>query len=373
MSRPLWHEQRVGALGLLDGICLPLTATLWEALQHSKKFSEVPAIAVVGEEQRVLGVVAIGSVLSAIDQFGQHESLKSLSYQFNSDCIVHEFDLLGAVVERLPKIKHSFVVVCENKKFQGFLPLNKVLTHVVQNSSHEDSRPATEVSAVANQFVSYVAHDLRNPLCVVSAVSGLIADVSDCDEQMKKYTDLILRASKQALQISDGLVQMERYAQAGQIFSQKTNLSQFMNEIQADNCELVRYRGNNLIVDECEDRTVMLDSYLIKRAILNLIDNACKHSPAKGKIHISAKCLQRNDKDCVEFSVRDEGNCLNQASGQKIFEPFMQLETDKKALGFGLGLTIAKRFSEFHGGSIRVERLEGLGTAFTLSIPNCHT
>lgn len=364
MSRPDWLEQRVSALALLDGICVPFTTTLAETLLRLKQAPTACAIAVTDDKQNLSGIVSAEKLCFAINQFSPHENLKKLELLGHSTIDSNEF--ISVAVDQFSKNPSQFIAVSDGGRFKGFLSANQLLSYVARQNSTEN---IAEISAISNQFVSYVAHDLRNPLCVVSAVSGLLAEMNKENDQIRKYTDLIRRASRQALQISEGLVQVERYAYAGKIFSQKVHLQELIQQVSEENCELVSYRGHRLTVEHCDTKTVVLDPYLIKRALLNLIDNACKHTPGKGNIRLSAKCRGTGDQEKIEFAVQDEGRGLPQSTAQKIFEPFIQLETDKKALGFGLGLTIAKRFSEYHGGSIRVETVENVGTSFILSIP----
>jgi signal transduction histidine kinase len=109
------------------------------------------------------------------------------------------------------------------------------------------------------------------------------------------------------------------------------------------------------------------DERKIKQILLNLLSNAVKFTPEGGLIGINARQVD----GAVEISVSDTGVGIAPEDQPKIFEEFRQVGSDyaHKSEGTGLGLTLAKKFVELHGGRIWVESEVGKGSKFTFTLP----
>jgi signal transduction histidine kinase len=109
------------------------------------------------------------------------------------------------------------------------------------------------------------------------------------------------------------------------------------------------------------------DERKIKQILLNLLSNAVKFTPEGGRIGINA----RQTNGAVEISVSDTGIGIAAEDQPRIFEEFRQVGTDyaHKSEGTGLGLTLAKKFIELHGGKIWVDSEAGKGSTFTFTLP----
>src|SRR5678816_3861047 len=109
------------------------------------------------------------------------------------------------------------------------------------------------------------------------------------------------------------------------------------------------------------------DERKIKQILLNLLSNAVKFTPEGGRIGISAVKTDNG----AEISVSDTGIGIAREDQPKIFEEFRQVGSDSthKIEGTGLGLTLAKKFVELHGGKIWVESEVGKGSTFTFTLP----
>ncbi|HLO01246.1 MAG TPA: ATP-binding protein, partial [Pyrinomonadaceae bacterium] len=110
------------------------------------------------------------------------------------------------------------------------------------------------------------------------------------------------------------------------------------------------------------------DERKIKQILLNLLSNAVKFTPEGGRITITANKTENG----AEISVSDTGIGIPPAERPTIFEEFRQVGGDyaHKKEGTGLGLTLAKKFVELHGGKIWVESEVGKGSTFSFTLPN---
>jgi len=109
------------------------------------------------------------------------------------------------------------------------------------------------------------------------------------------------------------------------------------------------------------------DERKVRQILLNLLSNAVKFTPDGGKIDVRAIQSQDN----VEISVSDTGIGIAEEDQEAIFEEFRQVGSDyaRKREGTGLGLTLARKFVELHGGRIWVRSEIGRGSTFTFTLP----
>jgi two-component system sensor histidine kinase KdpD len=110
---------------------------------------------------------------------------------------------------------------------------------------------------------------------------------------------------------------------------------------------------------------VAVDPKLIERALVNVIGNVAKHTPAETPIAIGARVAG----EMLEIRVEDTGPGLPEGTEQQVFETFQRGENPGARKGAGLGLAIARAVMEAHGGSIRAERREEGGARFVLTLP----
>jgi signal transduction histidine kinase len=108
------------------------------------------------------------------------------------------------------------------------------------------------------------------------------------------------------------------------------------------------------------------DERKIKQVLLNLLSNAIKFTPEGGRVEVRAEPVDEH----VQVAVRDTGVGIAPEHHEAVFEEFQQVGTaEKRAEGTGLGLALARKFIELHGGRIWVESQVGAGSTFTFTIP----
>ena len=110
------------------------------------------------------------------------------------------------------------------------------------------------------------------------------------------------------------------------------------------------------------------DSRKLKQVVINLLSNAVKFTPAGGRVTLRARALEH----AVEIAVIDTGVGIALDQQALVFEEFRQAGGDvlRKSEGTGLGLALAKRFVELHGGTMRVESAPGQGSTFAFILPH---
>jgi signal transduction histidine kinase len=235
----------------------------------------------------------------------------------------------------------------------------------------EKSRQIEAANRHKSEFLANMSHELRTPLNAIIGFSEVLQErmFGELNEKQAEYTDDILTSGRHLLSLINEILDLSK-VEAGRM---ELELATFDLPLAIDNARtFVRERatrhGINLDVTVDERLGDFVgDERKIKQILLNLLSNAVKFTPEGGRIGIAA----RQADGAVEISVSDTGIGIAAEDQPKIFEEFRQVGGDsaKKIEGTGLGLTLAKKFVELHGGKIWVESEVGKGSKFTFSLP----
>ena len=222
-----------------------------------------------------------------------------------------------------------------------------------------------------SEFLANMSHELRTPLNAIIGFSEVLGErlFGELNEKQAEYTDDILSSGRHLLSLINEILDLSK-VEAGRM---ELELATFDLALAIDNARtFVRERatkhGINLDVTVDERLGDFVgDERKIKQILLNLLSNAVKFTPEGGRIGIKA----RQADGSVEISVSDTGIGIAPEDQPKIFEEFRQVGSDysHKVEGTGLGLTLAKKFVELHGGKIWVDSEVGKGSTFTFTLP----
>jgi len=209
-----------------------------------------------------------------------------------------------------------------------------------------------------------VSHDLRTPLMAISTSAGALArrDLSIDDADRAELLATILAASDRLEHLVANLLDLSRL-QAGaaqpepEVHELDDLVVRALDELGAD--------GRRVDVSlPDESVTVSVDAQQIQRVLVNVLENALKYSPPDEPVHVHVTGTQSE----AIVRVVDRGPGVATADRERIFEPFHR-SSRSDAAGAGLGLAIARGFTEANGGRLWVESLEGQGAAFVLALP----
>ena len=218
-----------------------------------------------------------------------------------------------------------------------------------------------------------VAHELRTPL---SNIQGYLEAIRD--GLVDPTPETIDTIHGQALHLSRLVEDLRLLAQveAGSLHLQLSAAR--VEELLQSSVEAVRPRaeakGIDLSLDvEPSAPTAELDATRVSQVIGNLLENAITHTPEGGKVTVSARVLRlaQDERETVEVTVSDTGAGIAPEDLPRVFDRFYRADPsrDRSTGGAGLGLTIARRLVEAHGGTIVVESALGEGSRFTVRLP----
>ena len=236
----------------------------------------------------------------------------------------------------------------------------------------DKSRQIEAANRHKSEFLANMSHELRTPLNAIIGFSEVLGErlFGELNEKQAEYTDDILSSGRHLLSLINEILDLSK-VEAGRM---ELELATFDLPLAIENARtFVRERAvrHGITIDLSVDERLgelMGDERKIKQILLNLLSNAVKFTPEGGRIGINA----RQTDGVVEISVSDTGIGIAPEDQPKIFEEFRQVGTDyaHKTEGTGLGLTLAKKFVELHGGKIWVESEVGKGSKFMFTLPN---
>lgn len=221
-----------------------------------------------------------------------------------------------------------------------------------------------------NRLFSIVAHDLRNPVSAISGFTDLLAEKYDIldDDTRKEYIEQITLGSRRTLSLLENLLLWAR-SQMDMIEIRKTEVAvvKLIEECRDDmNCALEQ-KNISLIMDIRDEFSLYVDVEMIKAVLRNLVSNAVKFSNSGNRVIVTS--FRKNDALCI--SVSDKGTGIQQDLLNQLFKTGQIVTTKGTAneKGSGLGLLIAKDYTEKNEGTIFVESEPDKGSVFTISFP----
>jgi len=221
-----------------------------------------------------------------------------------------------------------------------------------------------EVDHFRQSLMGAVSHDLRTPLATIKIASSTLSNrsVSLSADQLAELYNLIEVESDRLTRLVSNLLDITRI-EAGvfTVHPTPTSVQELVREaVNAMEPTLSTHRVDSIVPMALP--AVNVDPLLIGQVLINLLDNANRHSPADGVITVEARCQE----DLVILSVTDQGPGIAPDQRLAVFERFAQLDKGGRA---GLGLTIAKTFVEAHGEEIWYEDAPSHGARFVFSLP----
>ena len=232
---------------------------------------------------------------------------------------------------------------------------------------------AETASQSKSRFLASMSHELRTPLNAIIGFSELLmSDAASVfsDERRAEYQRDINSSGKHLLSVINDILDISRI-EAGKVSMEEEDVA--LAELIDTALRMTRPKADDGGVALGQNALgavpwVAGDRRLLLQALLNLISNAVKFTPRDGRVDVMTHVA--ND-GAVEIAVRDTGIGMSDADIARVGEPFLQVDgrLSRKFEGTGLGLVIAKRLIEMHGGFLRVESRLGAGTTMTITLP----
>jgi signal transduction histidine kinase/CheY-like chemotaxis protein len=220
-----------------------------------------------------------------------------------------------------------------------------------------------------DEFLATLAHELRNPLAPIRTSMGILANVHPDSRPVTDVRNVVNRQVTHLTRLVDDLLDVARITTGKVVLKHDFILLQSVIDHAIEiSSSLIEARQHRLDVDVPSGTHVLYaDQARLVQSLANLLVNAAKFTPTGGRITLSGKVSG----DTVVFSVRDNGIGMDGQSLNRVFELFAQTPVPGEApAGLGIGLSLARQFSEMHGGTLGASS-DGLGkgSCFVLTLP----
>ena len=252
--------------------------------------------------------------------------------------------------------------------------LNVIATPLSEGSDEgvlltlQDVTSLWQVETTRREFVSNVSHELRSPLAAIRAMTETLQDgaLNDTDTAHDFLTRILNDTQRMTTMVNE-LLELSRL-ESGQapIHLAPVSLESVVAEIESRfdvSPDHERLKLETNVPDGIP--LVMGEADKLNQVLANLVENAVKVTGDGGLISISANATDR----WVEVKVSDNGIGIAREHLPHVFERFYKVDRSRRDGGTGLGLAIVKHLVQAHGGDIKVESVEGEGSAFSFTLP----
>jgi signal transduction histidine kinase/DNA-binding response OmpR family regulator/ligand-binding sensor domain-containing protein len=256
------------------------------------------------------------------------------------------------------------------------------IIHLYRRNQIIQRMSETKVRLFAN-----ISHELRTPLTLIMGPLIKVLESPNLSNELKKPLNLVNRNCHRLLRLINQVLDF-RKMEAGQLkFEPKRgDIIEFLREEVVVFNELAESKKIDLkLITEIERLEIWFDPDKLEKIIFNLLSNAMKFTPHYGSVSVTINKLDSGKSNSfdsgmgrsikftewLEISIKDNGIGISKRNLEKIFDRFYQVQDHHKTAvgGTGIGLSVTKEMVKIHGGKIKVDSSEGIGTSFIIKLP----
>ncbi|MEB3226983.1 MAG: PAS domain S-box protein [Synechocystis sp.] len=276
------------------------------------------------------------------------------------------------------KIRWIRDIARPKREDSGAVVWDGIVFDINQSKTYEERLEQTNAelkraTQLKDEFLASMSHELRTPLNAILGMSELLTNgtYGNLDPQQAKAIETIAKSGGHLLELINDILDLAKI-EAGKITLELETVG--LQSLCEQSLPLVRYqaekKGITLNVRFPRQKIgLWVDPRRLHQALLNLLSNAVKFTPAGGQVSLLA--YVRPDSDWLYFDVADTGIGIAPGDRHKLFQPFVQIDSNlnRQYSGTGLGLALVKRIAELHGGQVVFTSELGKGSCFSLVLP----
>ena len=233
---------------------------------------------------------------------------------------------------------------------------------------------AEEANRAKSTFLANMSHELRTPLNAIIGYSEMLEEETSDSGKIENVQDLrkIQASGKHLLSLINDVLDLSKIEAGKMVLHLETfEVSQVIEEMVTTLQPAAAKNGNSIHVQLAKNVNMMrADITKVRQILFNLLSNACKFTD-HGSVSVNVEQIKVEDRDWIQFQVRDNGIGISARQKQNLFQEFAQADASiaRKYGGTGLGLAITHRFVQMMKGQIGVESEIGQGAVFTVGLP----
>jgi heavy metal sensor kinase len=220
---------------------------------------------------------------------------------------------------------------------------------------------------IQRRFMADASHELRTPISVVrTTASVILSRNSREEEEYRRAMSVVESQARRLTRTVDDMLRLAR-ADAGHVVLQSRtfHIDEMLLETVQGAVVLASQKEIEVKVTELAEGSFQGDEDLLRQMVMNLLDNAVKYTPPRGRIEVSLS----SQNGSYAIRVSDTGCGIPEAAQSHIFDRFYRVELASQTAGAGLGLAIARWIAEIHSGSLELERSTPEGSVFRALLP----
>ena len=260
--------------------------------------------------------------------------------------------------------------------FDSLQKANAELEHRVSERTAQLNQSNAELeraNRTKDEFLANMSHELRTPLNSILGLSESLLEQrrGSLNEHQQNSIQIIASSGRHLLDLINDILDLSKIeARMFDFYPEVIRVDElcracvaFVKAQAAKKSITITYLPEPLV------SKILADPRRLKQILVNLLMNAVKFTPGGG--HVTLRVHADPDRDLIQFSVIDNGIGIAERDLQRLFQPFVQVDSrlSRQYDGTGLGLSLVQKLTDLHGGSVRVESQEGAGSQFTVNIP----
>jgi PAS domain S-box-containing protein len=259
----------------------------------------------------------------------------------------------------------------ENLQQSNFLLERRVSERTVElNRTNEELEHANRAK---DEFLANMSHELRTPLTSILGLSESLLEQrrGPLNDHQQRSLEVIESSGQHLLQLINDILDLSKIeARKFDYYPQPVSV----DEVCRSSLSFVKSQAikKSITVTYLQDISIariFADPRRLKQILVNLLSNAVKFTPENGEVRLQVK--SDPEQDLIKFSVIDNGIGIAVGDLQRLFQPFVQVDSglSRQHEGTGLGLALVQKLTDLHGGSVQVESEVSKGSRFTVSLP----
>ncbi|MCR4604771.1 MAG: response regulator [Eubacterium sp.] len=225
-----------------------------------------------------------------------------------------------------------------------------------------------------SHFFSSISHDLRTPLNSIIGFSKLAEQELDNKQNLKEYIDKIVSSSELLLELVNDIVDFARMENGEVKLSPSPAI---LKNLVLDCTDAIHPKMNEkqvyfeVDVEDMEEDVVECDRSRFRQILTNLLSNAYKYTPQRGKVSLKGELTEKGDRLTYQITIRDTGIGMSEEFLSHIWEPYPKEDMVMVSEGKGtsLGLSLVHSLVEMMEGTVEVSSRSGVGTEFVIKLP----